>query len=382
MARTESENHVNSINQRFFFKEFTFSSNEFVDPESKQKLEVADHIIWLDYILFIVQIKQRNSNDPDSAEKWFKNKVLNKAVKQVKSTHSYLDRFSNITIRNNKGHSRNLADAKKAYRVNLIIYSPGEDFPEELRQQKFYPSSQVGLIHLLHQEDYDWVCRYLITPAEVDEYLYFRERLFVKHGNITTQLPEQYVLGHFLETFEVDKLESRYIRNLEKVDTSSSDFDMSFLIENFNQTLVNKDDQTDYYPIIQEIALLNRFYLKEFKKRFNRSCDMVMQKKDVDPYRIHCEKSNCSFVFIPLADYMLEHWKIALENLTYANKYDMKAHRAIGVAMFCSTPEKIDMYWFYLECEHAYDENMERMLKENNPFREVKRNVILNRYDT
>ena len=380
MAGTESENYINSINERFFFKEFTFSSNEFIDLESKQQLEVADHIIWLDYMLYIVQIKERNPNETGSIEKWFKNKILNKAVKQIKSTHGYLDRFSDIRIQNNKGHSRNLAEAKSARRTNLIIYSPLEEFPEDLRQQKFYKSSQVGLIHLLHQEDYDWICRYLITPAEVDEYLYFREKLYKRHGNIADQLPEQYVLGHFFETLDVEKLDSKHIRNLKKVELSSHEFDMSFLIHHFNDSIINNKYPTEYYPIIQEIALLNRTYLKHFKKRFDRTYERVKEQKYDDPYRFFCHQNDCAFVFVPLMNDVAEHCQNALQNLTYANKYDMKATRAIGVAMLYTSPEQIDMYWNYMEFEHEFDEVIEKALKKSNPFREVKEEWIENRY--
>lgn len=381
MAGTQSEDIINRINQHFFFKEFTFSNNEFVDSNSKQKLEVADHIVWLDYMLFIVQIKERNTGETGSIEKWFENKVLNKAVKQVKSTHGYLDQFTDITIENNKGHRRNLAEAKESDRMNLIIYSPGEGFPEKLRQRKFYESSQIGLIHLFHVEDYNWICKYLITPAEIAEYLVFRERLHEKHGATIVNLPEQYVLGHFLETDNTDKLEARLIKNLSKVNLSSHEFDMSFLIEKFNDKLLRANHPTEYYSIIQEIALLNRSALTHFKIRFERTYEMVNENKDVDPYRIYIPRTDCAFVFIPLVADRTKHWEGVLRGFTYAQKYDMKARRAVGVTMFRGEdPEIIEMYWCYLESEHEFDPKMERMLKEANPFRGVSTHKLDNRY--
>lgn len=380
MSATESEKYINSVNSHFFFDEFTFSNTEFVNQNSNQQLEFADHIIWLDYLLFIIQIKERRITENSSSEKWFNNKILNKAVKQVKSTHFYLDQLADINIENNKGHKRNLSEAKDSQRINLIVYFPGEKFQDELRQKKFYLSTEIGNIHLLHKEDYQWICRYLITPSEVSEYFAFRENLFVKHGILIDQLPEQYVLGHFLETLDIDVLNARYIKNLDKVNLSNHTFDISYLIDHFNESVINKKYPTEYYPIIQEIALLNRSYLKEFKIRFERTIEMIKDGKDVLPFRFYSEKTDCSFVFIPISTDLRMHWENMLGNMTYAHKYDMKSQRAVGVTMFYSAEKEINMRWCYLEFQHEFNFKIDYLLRTSNPFREVKGKEINNRY--
>src|SRR3989339_1519653 len=172
---TESEAYISNLNSSFFFKEFTFSRNKFKFDEKGEQLELADNVVWLDDLLLISQIKERDKAISGDSNNWFKNKVLHKAVKQIKATIKYFDIYDDIYIQNEKGHVLNIGEAKKLEPIKLIIYSPGENFSESTRFFKFHKSKQVGLIHLFHIEDYLWICKYLITPFEIKEYLKFRE---------------------------------------------------------------------------------------------------------------------------------------------------------------------------------------------------------------
>ena len=101
------------------------------------------------------------------------------------------------------------------------------------------------------------------------------------------------------------------------------------------------------------------------------------------PYRIYIPRTDCGFVFVPLIKRASCHWKTALRNFTYAQKYDQKAHRCVGLVMF-ETEIKgklvLDMYWAFLEEKWVYDAAMEKLLSENFPFREAKFKRLDNRY--
>jgi len=112
MKENKTEQIVSEINSIVFFKEFTYSKNDFKDLSTKQKHEFADNVVWIDDILFVFQIKDRNSLEDENDEKWFKNKILRKAVQQVKSTHKYLNSYAQIEIVNEKGHKKNIVEAK------------------------------------------------------------------------------------------------------------------------------------------------------------------------------------------------------------------------------------------------------------------------------
>lgn len=379
---TVSEQFINSINENVFFREFTFDNKDFLDANSKQKVELADNIVWIDDLLFIIEIKERNKSESSSTvEKWFQNKVINKAVKQIKNTHKYLNSYSNLTITNNKGHYRNLAESVNADRYSLICYMPEDNFEDNLRFRKFYESSEVGLIHLFHAEDYMWICKYLITPAEIEEYLIFRQALYSDQREIINQLPEQYVLGHFLKTLDTSHIEPEYITNIQKfVREEIREFDVSHIIKQFEDKIVFGNEETQYYYILQELALLNRADLKHFKIRFERTFEMAKQQKLELPYRMYVPRTDCAFVFMPIRRCDNEHWRQALNNITELHKYDSQAYRCVGVTMCYHEDQMVDICWSYLEGEHVQHDEFDKILNEDSPFREVKVKPYDNRY--
>lgn len=298
---TDSENTISQINSNVFFKEFTFSKNDFTDLNSKQKLEFSDNVVSLGDIFFVFEIKERTSNTGDE-KKWFNNKVLKTAVRQIKNTHKYLESYSSIPIINEKGHTINIVEANFSDIQNIIIYSADTSFNEECRFIKCYQSDKIGLVNLFHIEDYYWVCKYLLTPAEIKEYLKFREELYINHSSIIDNLPEQYVLGHFLETPDASFIDPSFIDSLNKFNPDSKEFDLSFLLNEFEPKIKLQNTQTEYYPIIAEIAKLNREELTEFKRRFLRTIEQCKSNEYDLSYRMYLPRTDCAFVFIPLID--------------------------------------------------------------------------------
>ncbi len=52
------EKAVSSVNELFFFKEFTFSRNTFRTQENNE-IEFADNVVWLQDLLILYQVKER-----------------------------------------------------------------------------------------------------------------------------------------------------------------------------------------------------------------------------------------------------------------------------------------------------------------------------------
>ncbi len=67
----EFELMIAAFNENFFFKEFTYSTNKFF--HKKQPLQAGDCIVYLDEILLIFEIKNRNLSAVRSSEEngWF-----------------------------------------------------------------------------------------------------------------------------------------------------------------------------------------------------------------------------------------------------------------------------------------------------------------------
>lgn len=368
----KTEKIVSFINTNVFFKEFSFSRNKFITPNGKSELQLADNVIWLDNIFFIYQIKDRNVNADGDEIKWFVNKVQKKAVKQIKGTLEYFNEYKNITIVNERGHSINISEANPSNAKKIIVYTSAESLPEEKRFLKFHRSKTVGLIHLFHSEDYEGICRFLFTPSEIDEYLSFRESLYEKHEQKLNSLPEQYVLGHFLESTDTDNLDLVYLENLKKLIKNESEFDVSFILDLFQERIVKIGNDDDYYFIIREIAKLDRAELKEFKLRFKLTLEKANSQTSVLPYRMSSVRTDCGFVFIPLEYKNSSVWQNALLNFTNAHKYEQKNSKCIGMIVCYDSKKKFyDINWSYIENEWSYNEGMEKLLKENNPFRKV-----------
>lgn len=382
---TNSEKIITQINSNVFFKEFTFSKNDFKELDSNQYLEFADNVVWLDDLFFIYQLKEQDSESTTTDKKWFENKVLKKAVKQIKSTLGYIANYPEIIIENEKGHRLNIVEAKSCTNTKrIVIYSPKDNFSEDLRSQKFYESSEIGLVHLFHSEDYYWICKYLITPTEVEQYLNFREDLFLYNKLNSNVLPEQYFLGHFLETPRTDHFDPSYITNLTSHKAEIDKFNISSIIENFAKNIKLTNHQTEYYPIISEMAKLNRSELKEFKQRVSLCIEKSETEEFVYPYRIYVPRTDCAFIFIPLHSTKAQNWKNALYNLTMAHKYENKAQKCVGVVIFKDKSDDLgyfEFYWQYVNATWEYDEAIEQFFKDNYPpFRKTSSKQIDNPY--
>ena len=119
----------------FFFKEFTYSANKFF--HQKQSLQAGDCIVSLDEILLIFEIKNRNLSavrSSEEEEKWFYNKVLNHAKKQIKNTLNYLGNNDFLVdLKNHKGHSFVLTATLSSVQ-KIILYQASHLLPDHIKK--------------------------------------------------------------------------------------------------------------------------------------------------------------------------------------------------------------------------------------------------------
>lgn len=138
MLTNYSEQRITTINQNMFYREFTFDKNDFRASDDN-KVELADNVIWLDDLLILIQIKERNHADAKTdQEKWFQNKVLKKAKNQLKNSLKFLKEEQHIFISNPLGQTFDLktADIRKIH--NLIIYHLNEAPTSSVSVVKMY----------------------------------------------------------------------------------------------------------------------------------------------------------------------------------------------------------------------------------------------------
>lgn len=379
---TESENIVTKISSNVFYKEFTFDKNEFY-PEDGQK-ELADTILWLGDLLFIIQVKERTQTEIKSEieeDKWFENTILRKAKNQIVNSIEYLNKYKEIKIKNVRNHSVDISKANIIGINKVIVYmSNGSPISREYKSMKFYESAKSGNIHIFSIEDYLLVCKLLITPTELDEYLKFRERIYIKHKKLITLYPEQYILGHFLNTDDESLIQEKYMDTFSKLSDDVKDFDVFVILNNFLEK-VRTDGQKqpkDYYSIVAEIASLKRYELVEFKKRFIQIIKDVKSSEFSMPYRFTVPRTGCGFVFIPLPQDKVEHWENALLNYTEIYKYKRQLNKCLGVVIY-KVKEYFDINWTFIEADWSYNAGLEEFLKkepesyEEGEFKQIER---------
>ncbi len=171
------------LNKSVFYREFSFSKNEFVAVSPGEAKEFADHVVWIDDLLMIYQLKQREATDVADEEVervWFKKRVLGDATRQVRDTLRFLQEHTIINITNERGHTLNVNSATIKHVVKLVLYQPSPGLPADCRAVKHHVSKTAGFIHVLSWDDYLDMCQTLITPAEVAEYFDFRQDVLTK----------------------------------------------------------------------------------------------------------------------------------------------------------------------------------------------------------
>ncbi len=385
------EDKIARLNQHFFFQEFTYSKNKF-HPSPKVEAELADSIIWLDDALVVFQLKERSLTGATTAENeshWFKNKILSLGTRQIRSTLDYLQSYDEIELENHRGHKLHLNSSKITAIHKVICYLADDNLPDKCGSRKFYRSQEASLIHLIQANDYLGIVLTVLTPSELFEYLGFREELIDKWNDVVNSVPESALVGQYICGDTDSPPSVAFLEHLQALEHRIDEWDMSVVIEHFadrftadhkptgyystrlsGQATVG-NESTDYYHIIIELAKLKRDELREFKKRFQLSKEKCRSNESVKPYRLACPRTGCGLVFIPVRKELFDRRLQGLQYLTYACKYDLKLSKCIGVSFALEVGGEYWIEWCCDESPWKFDAELEKQLKENNPFRKV-----------
>ncbi len=374
------EDLLAELNKNVFYREFSFSTNEFTLAPGETK-EFADHVVWIDDLLVIYQLKQRVPRGvitEESERKWFKREVVNKATRQIRDTLRFLEQHPEISITNQRGHVFNVSGASLKHFVKLVVYEASASLPTDCLDIRHHLSrTGGGFIHILPWADYLGICQTLITPAEVNEYLTFRERVI---GSWGTELPsEPALVGQFLSGDDQARPGEQYVELLKRLKRNSADFDIFFLLDGVADRIEHWEGPgsvLDYYKIIAEFAKLNRLELKEVKKRVVMCLEAVTEDRFLAPMRV-IANTGCGFAFIPLERALVEEaargrtpWEgrmVGLRNLTLGAKYDWSLDRQIGVSFAMEGSDRL-IDWCSIDSPWRYDSVMEEWVNRSNPF--------------
>ena len=368
------ENKIAQLNEYFFFQEFTYSKNTF-RPTPKEEVELADSILWLDDVVVAFQLKERNFVDTTTAEKearWFKSKVLSRGTRQIRDTLAYLRSHDDIKIENQRGHKFHLQSSNITTIHKVVCYLPNINLPDKCRSMRFYRSRTAGIIHLISAEDYLGIVQTLLTPTELFDYLCFREELIEEWDSRVNDVPEPALMGQYLcGEFDIPP-STDFLAPLKALEHRINEWDMSGVIKQFPGRITTDNKANDYYSIVTEIAKLKRNELRLFKERFQLSMEKCRSNEFTQPYRFACPRTDCGFVFIPLEREFFDQRLQILQNFTHGCKYDLKLTKCIGISFAPEAGGWFSVEWCYIECPWTFDAEMEKLLNESNPFRDVR----------
>jgi hypothetical protein len=376
VGKTISEEFISDINTNIFLREFTFSENEF-SPAPGGEVQFADNVVWIDDLMFIYQIKERHEQGKLSEEterKWFDKKVLGMATKQIRDTLDYLENNDNIIITNQRGHDFHVDNNKIVDVIKIIVPVPSKVLPQDCWNKKFHISSRAGFIHIIPIHDYLGICRTFITPAEIREYLLFREKISIAYEEAVRNVLEPALVGQFLYGDFGEMPNSKYGIYQETLLRNTDEFTIMFILEKLGDHIdiaASGGGETDYYKLLIEFAKLVGIELRAIKQRISLSLQACEKNEFQFPYRIVAPKTGCGFIFLPLQKEHIINRHNALQNFTYLAKYDQRIDRCIGVS-FAKDEHDFLIDWMFLEFPWEQDSVLEKILKTSYPFRKLK----------
>jgi hypothetical protein len=330
----------------------------------------------------VMQLKQRGrpTDNPDVERRWFENKVLGKATKQVRDTIRYLNETDSISITNEHEHSFEINASEIETIIKVVVFLADKNLPDECWKKRFHVSDSVGFTHVLAAHDYLGVVQTLKVPEDIKRYFAYREQVLLHLHELDRITTEPEIMCAFVS--EVELPETGNIEALTKLQQDTENFDLSQLMGNLHKHINRAENPYDYYKILREFAVLPRSFWREFKTRFHLSLDATRDTEFKIPYLLGYPDSDCAFMIAPLdPDFDVsgpsgETMRVAaLINYSLAAKYVLKTSKVIGVQL-SKDGDYFQIDWVFNESEWRQDDELENLIAENNPFRDARERVV------
>ncbi len=354
---TPSEELVAEFNRDIFLREFSFANTRFT-AGGQTEIELADHIVWIDDLLMIFQIKERGNGTNDDA--WFKHEVLNRGTRQVRDTLRFLRETPNLVLTNQRGHTISIGSWSQLHVVKIVLYFSRATLGNA---RSHHVSSTAGFIHIISGGSYLDICRTLTTPSEIHRYLQYREALALA-GQLRG-VSERAALGQWLLGEFTAEPHERYASAVESLVPPQS---MSRFVsiaagmgEHLYTPLTTEPPSPSYYHVLAELAKLDRNEVGMFLARFDRARQASRANEFAAPWRFVAE-SGCGFLFLPVVNQLFDGRVAALEKFTLACKYDLKLRRQVGLAI-AVRGEELVVDWYRMDGDWEYDSVLEKEIQ-------------------
>lgn len=258
----ESEEMLSAFAQMYFYKELVQDRLRFSEAGSTEK-ELADLLLNLGDIVLAIQLKAREeadkTDDQEKEIKWLNHKCKN-AKKQVKDSIRYIRTGSLPDFEN--GRNQQVSVDSEADIIPLIIFmnnNIGNNYEHILRRH-----SKDGMdINCLSYKDFETVCKILITPIEIADYLKWRLDFYQEYGNPNFFFfDEEAVLHRFLD--------ERYgIIDAKEMEAYVVPF--QWMLHQLPERVVVESAGNSSYPLILFFSHFDRKEIKVFVERIEKA---------------------------------------------------------------------------------------------------------------
>lgn len=279
---TNSEKIISTLSENYFYKELVYSKLKFnLQNGNNTEVEFADLIINLEDVILAIQIKERNkkhkTQDKDIEEKWLKKKCKT-AKEQIKNTISYINN-AKVSFVNARGKETRVNP--KAEIVPLVIFENDSisEYEHLLRKH-----SAEGLnVNCISLEDFKCMCRELLSPIEIIEYLKWRQKFYEKNGAINLLITET-ESGFFLSKPQShESLVHQYLYERYGEEVFSGDDYYYILFKEYVSVLYEHTEEVTEedacYEVVNFLAHLYHDEIKCFSERVEKALAVAKEKK-------------------------------------------------------------------------------------------------------
>lgn len=375
------EEFTAQLNHSTFWKEFTFSQNQF-SPKPGQELELADSFVWIGDTAFIIQMKERAEpkDDPEAERRWFKDAVRKTAVRQIKDSLRFLSDNAAISIANERGQRYNVSGADLRDVEKIILYAAGPALPDDCRRVRYHVSGTAGFIHVFERDDYRGVVETLAVPDEVRRYLEYREASLLELAEAKTEVIEADIVAAYLSDEPLPSPTSH--RALARLVDDFRQSDLTSIMNSLADHIQNPDGSSHYTRIMLEFAKLPRSGWRMARERLDLVIQQAKNGEFQRPYRFEFPPTDCSFMFSPMPPGMPTTGPggeraraIGLQNYTEVAKYLAKASKGIGV-LVSKDGDHFHLDWCLVESPWEEEPEYEAHLQHRNPFGPVREKQV------
>lgn len=338
-SRTRSHHGTTArVSPMFLLRSFNFREPK-IRVEAGED-EVADYLIIVENIRIIIQHKARIPQAAQTfatEEKWFKKKVLQVAIGQIRDSLKHLNSSDSHVLSNAAGETVTLERGAMDTAEKVVIYRPSSRLPIQYSMLKYKQSRRCGFVHLVSEPVFRYLVSYLITPYELFEYLEFRRKVIEAFGEVTNQYCEQDILAMYIRSDNVEEPNFTHSHILDEILHDPNVRGMlRFLALAESRlagaiALADDHDGDEHHKILARFAALDRVGLGILAQMFLWAEELMQRRTGDLPRRYFDHRTSTCFVFFPLDSKEHDDRRKYLEVATRLAKYSVRAVHALGL---------------------------------------------------